>query len=346
MKYSNYGVEDFLTDELFIKWVKGNDPNVHDFWKKWMTVNSEKAHLLKEAAEIIMSLEYEYKYELNSEEYIDLYEGITSRSRSMERNKVKYGRIGWGIAAALVLALTSLAIIRLQLWSPKSDYDNVVEVRTITKTALAGQKLSFRLPDGTMVKLNASSSLQFPDKMDSAREVILLGEAFFDVIEDPNHPFRVLTRDFSTTALGTSFNVFAYNSEKKHKVSLISGSVKVKKTAGADSYSRILQPGDQVTYDAAAAIFSIEPFDVNSAILWTEGILVFQDNNFSDVISTLERWYGVSIDVLNENNKRRDKFSGTFNNESLERVLEVLSFSGGFTFKIEEKLVLIEFLNK
>ena len=71
----------------------------------------------------------------------------------------------------------------------------------------------------------------------------------------------------------------------------------------------------------------------------------FKDSKFSDVISALERWYGVQIDVLNENKKRTDEFSGTFSNENLEKVLEVLSFSGGFCLRIEGKSVVIEFID-
>ena len=50
------------------------------------------------------------------------------------------------------------------------------------------------LSDGTKVYLNAGSRLVYPDIFsDKNREVFLVGEAFFDVKHDKQHPFIVQT---------------------------------------------------------------------------------------------------------------------------------------------------------
>ncbi len=344
MKYSDYQLEDFLADELFIKWIRDKDPHISDFWQKWLAANPEKAEIMEEAARIIRSVEYRDHYELTEREYVSLYEDI------MKRTEVGAGRLKKRMSTGRIAAIITLTIVGvlgllLGLEDQEPPSEVISEVRMIKKTTLPGQKLTFKLPDGTRVKLNASSSVEFPDRFTShSRGVMLIGEAFFQVVEDPARPFTVESRDFSTTALGTSFNVFAYSDENRHRVSLVSGKVKVESIHSPDG-ARILQPGEQVTYNKQEDIFSVQLFDAFHTTGWVDGILTFKDSKFSDVISALERWYGVQIDVLNENKKRTDEFSGTFSNENLEKVLEVLSFSGGFAFRIEGKSVVIEFID-
>ena len=344
MKYSEYQLEDFLADELFNRWIKERDPHIDDFWQKWLSANPGKAPVLEEAARIIRSVEYKDRHELTAAEYITLYENILRKSDPW-RTRLKPRSNNIARVAAL---FTILAVASLGVWLGINEQDVPAEVisdnTTITKSTLPGQKLAFKLPDGTRVKLNASSSIEFPGKFEeNAREVLMVGEAFFEVVEDPGRPFTVMTRDFSTTALGTSFNVFAYQDESMHRVSLLTGKVKVESLYSADKQATILAPGEQATYDKEERTFNILPFDTLLHTGWREGTLAFKDSKFPSVINTLERWYGVQIDVLNENKRRTDAFSGTFSNESLEEVLKVLGFSGEFSFRIEKKSVIIEF---
>ena len=344
MKYSEYQLQDFLADELFNQWIKENDPHVDDFWQKWLAAHPGKAPMLEEAARIIRSIEYKDCHKLSTKEYLSLYENILRRSEP-----IRYGYRPASANFTRVAAFFLLLIIAsLGIWLGIGKQNGPPEVASpavlMVKNTLPGQKLAFKLPDGTKVKLNASSSIEFPKEFENdLRQVVMTGEAFFEVVEDPVRPFTVVTRDFSTTALGTSFNVFAYKDEHRHRVSLLTGKVKVESLYSTGKPPTILEPGEQATFDKRERTFSIPVFDALLHTGWREGKLAFRDSKFPDVISTLERWYGVQIDVLNENKRKTDAFSGTFSDESLEEVLKVLAFSGEFSFQIKDKSVRIEF---
>jgi ferric-dicitrate binding protein FerR (iron transport regulator) len=177
--------------------------------------------------------------------------------------------------------------------------------------------------------------------------VYLEGEAFFNVVKDTNRPFIVRTNEMSTTALGTSFNVSAYSVENRHKVSLLTGRVVVENTSiKGEKESEVLLPGEQIIYSRDNNDFHKVAFDLELETAWSNGIIMFEDTNFKSVILTLERWYGVQFEIINESKKSEDAFSGIFENQSLERVLEILSFSGGFTFKSSDNQIVIEFINE
>lgn len=346
MKYSDFQISDFLTDEFFMKWVKSNDPHVDDFWRKWLITHPEKTQLVTQAKELILSIKYKDNYELTTEEYVSLHEEILKKSEIAF--KIKPSRkFSFMKIAASILLITALSY---SLWVTSNNKQEIAHsaVVIIEKSTLPGQKLTFKLPDGTSVKLNAASSLRFTQSADdnSIRQVYLEGEAFFDVAKDVNRPFVVMTPELITTALGTSFNVNAYSLEDKQTVSLLTGRVLVKKTSGTSDESEYLLPGDQLLFNKREDDFQKVQFNADRELAWSNGTIVFEDTDFEHVVLRLERWYGVQFEIINENKKIKDAFSGAFENESLERVLNILSFSGGFEYNIKENIVTIEFLNQ
>jgi len=346
MKYKDYSVEDFMKDEFFVKWVKGDDPHVNDFWEKWIDANPEKRGIIHEAQHLILSLNYKHTHELSSSEYAALYEGILADDKKLGHNRIRTFKISR--VAAVFLALIVSSAVLFYFYRVSNDSESSLAVTSIIKkTTEAGQKLSFKLPDGSKVKLNSASSISFQQTQEGLRHVKLKGEAFFEVAKDSLHPFVVETSNLSTTALGTSFNISAYPDDDDQKVSLLTGVVRVDKVSdnNESAESEILKPGDQVTYNRTQNDFHKTRFDIHSVIAWRKDIIVFKDTDFDTVISTLERWYGVEFEIVNENKKRTDSFSGVFESESLDRVLEILSFSGDFQFAIEGRVVTLEFTN-
>ena len=69
---------------------------------------------------------------------------------------------------------------------------------------------------------------------------------------------------------------------------------------------------------------------------------LFKDANFEEIISKLSRWYGVEIDVENFDNSEW-AYSGEFQNEYLSNVLESMSFSKEFEYKLDQNKVFIKF---
>ncbi|WP_215223102.1 FecR family protein [Echinicola shivajiensis] len=243
-------------------------------------------------------------------------------------------------ASVLLVGLIAFAVYRqvYQLDVPEVKEELIV----YTKEARSGEKLKLRLPDKTFVILNANSSLSYSSEFGKEiREVTLKGEAFFEVASDKNHPFKVKTEDLVTTALGTAFN--AYSREGDVKVALTEGKVKVEQLGQSIGDSDVLLvPGQMASFTSEENyVLRVEDFEPSKVTVWKEGKIRFKSQKLKDVIDNLEQWYSIDIE-LSKGVKDGRKVSGLFNNESLENILNGLSFSLGIKYEIKENKVIIK----
>ncbi|MDN5213708.1 FecR domain-containing protein [Fulvivirgaceae bacterium BMA12] len=211
----------------------------------------------------------------------------------------------------------------------------VIWKETSTKS---GQQSSITLSDGTKVILNAESTLKRPAFFsDSTREVTLSGEAYFEVAKDAKRPFVVHTNDLTTKVLGTTFNIKAYPEENKAIVSLVEGSVEVrmKQDERGDKESFMLVPDQQIILNKSTKISNIVSFDQTAVAGWKDNQFVFDNIPLKDVIAIIERRYGVDIDVENKT-ILTCMIKSRFNNETLEAILEVISFGTNATYRKKE----------
>jgi ferric-dicitrate binding protein FerR (iron transport regulator) len=211
------------------------------------------------------------------------------------------------------------------------------------KEAPFGKKVQTKLPDGTDVWINSGSRLTYSEnKVLHTRNVMLEGEAFFDVTKDASRPFVVKTQFVTVKALGTSFNVRAYKNTLKSEVTLLTGKVAVAKLK--DTLSIIeLFPGEKaVIDDRFNAKLKKQTYDYISDFGWKEGILTFQNADFQMVKEKLEKWYGVNIHVSDMKKFCNWNVDGQYDNQSLELVLTHISYTKNFEFRIKEKEVYIK----
>lgn len=188
-----------------------------------------------------------------------------------------------------------------------------------------------KLPDGTVVKLNAGSSLDYPKSFDgkTSREVFLRGEGYFDVRHDSSKEFIVHTGEITTVVLGTAFNIKAYEKEQQVVVTVTRGKVKVSE---ADRVLGIITPNQQITFSRADSESNVRQVDSQQAITWADNDLFFDDTTFEEAIGELERRFGVTISLSNEK-LRTCRFTATFlRGESLEQMLTVICEFNGARF--------------
>lgn len=244
------------------------------------------------------------------------------------------------IAASLIMLICVSYLIILSLNLSEKEEAGILQ-QPVIKENPAGQKSKIFLPDGTIVWLNAESTLQYQEEFtELARVVDLSGEAYFEVAEDSARPFIVQSGDISVEALGTIFNVNFFPENLDIAVNLISGKVKV--TASESKKDIVLNPGEGISFDRNDQQAVKYRFDVAKAAVWKDGILTFENDTFDQVVQKLERWYGVRIDV--EGDLPRDwQFSGLFDNESLVHVLKVMQYARDFQFELKNKDVNIVF---
>jgi hypothetical protein len=186
----------------------------------------------------------------------------------------------------------------------------------------SGKDYSIRLSDGTEIRMNAGSTLQFPFGFaGGSREISLTGEAYIKVATAASQPFTIHTPDATIQVLGTEFNVNTYNPGKA-TISLVQGAVKV--LAGKQQV--VLKPGLQAEYTTQKGI-NTHPFDKNDVLSWLEGKYEFRETPLSEIIPILERWYDVNI--ITDNPTVAEK---TFNmqinrSEGLEALLDMLKIT-------------------
>jgi len=268
------------------------------------------------------------------------HELIISKSISDQKPKIKK----WlGLAASLFLVLSFSILFHFNSPTPQpGEPIPTTEPVAIIKSTPRGNKKLITLPDGSKVTLNADSKLTYNDDFVQNRTIPLEGEAFFDVVKDENHPFTVITNNIATTALGTSFNIKAYDGNSDIRVILATGKVKVENSLSNKHIE--IQPGEAVYYFGENKTFERQHIDLAKALSWKEGILQFDKVPFDEIITDLERWYGVDIHVKGTKKIPKDKCTGTFNqNEYLSNVLKVLSYSVDFKYTINGNIVLLDF---
>ena len=244
-------------------------------------------------------------------------------------------------AAVLLIVVASISVFYYA-----GNHKMEIKTEWITKYNPAGQKSKILLQDGTIVWLNSVSTLTYEKNFnDSARLVELEGEAYFEVAKDNFRPFKVFSKGLTTTVLGTAFNIRSFPSDSIISVCLVEGKVHLdlpSNTPGEKDFT--LLPGDKLIYSCKSSQTRFTDIKPGLDLGWKDGLLVFHEANFKEVIDRLSVWYGVQFKVLN-NSPKNWSYSGEFKNSTLEHILEVMSYIEEFDFQLKKDSVLIKFKN-
>lgn len=215
------------------------------------------------------------------------------------------------------------------------------EVMMQTVTSRQGMVTQFDLADGTKVWLNSGSELQFPNHFASKRrEVVLKGEAFFEVTKNENQPFRVNAGELKVDVLGTTFDVVCYENDTRSEVILVTGIVALSydNGQGKKEYGS-MHPGQRAVYEKENQKVNSEEVKVDKYTAWRDGNLIFRDDNMEDVVKRLSRWFNVEI-TINDPEIKNYIYKATFRNENLIQVLNLLKLSAPINYRITERKAL------
>jgi ferric-dicitrate binding protein FerR (iron transport regulator) len=339
MQYEEYKVEDFLTDEFFVRWVKNPGPETEHFWKSWIEKNPDKVPAIVEAKEIVDSINYKNRFSPSKQEYNEVLENIVKHQSSWTQlgYTQRKDRLTFLVKyAALFLLFLCFSALMLYLNENQSKEQQVI--RMIEAQNPDGVKTTFDLADGTIVKLNAGSKLTYPEEFsDESRLVSLEGEAFFIVTHDEKRPFIVNTADLTSMVLGTSFNVNSYFDHGQTTVSVASGQVGVRKNNGVSRLNGayfLLKQNQMLTYNSIENMIVEQDSVPAEVFAWKDNTIIFNHTPFNKIVSKLQRWYGVQFEVENEK-VFTGRFTGTYINQDLNIVLEGLKDQYDFEFYID-----------
>lgn len=334
-------------EQILIQWLKMNPASLNEF-----------SDLYK-----IWSL-YEFasfdKQFLENEWGILLQKVLTSQQNSKTTSSLFFYWLP-RIAAVFLLGAVIAFAISYQIYNPKNTELVYHEV-----SSPAGAKSKVTLPDGSTIWLNAGSSLKYSNQYDNKnREVLLTGEAFFDVAKDKKRIFIVKTADLNIKAYGTTFNVKSYPEENTVETTLIEGSIGVTRTKYSNKKNDevMLKPNQRVVYykptqhaetsdlknksQLAKAGPKVNPkrkltymiskgIDPKPFTSWKDGVLVINSETLEELAVKLERKYDVHIHFKDEN-LRSLKITGALKDETLGQVIEAIGIASQIDFEIDER---------
>ncbi|TKG92933.1 DUF4974 domain-containing protein [Puteibacter caeruleilacunae] len=230
------------------------------------------------------------------------------------------------------MAASILIILGLYLFTnivPQTD--QVVKVATAY-----GSRSEVELPDGTVVSLNAGSSLEYK-RSDGIREVIFSGEGFFDV-EKAKDPFVIQTADgYELKVLGTRFNLTAYKNDMQITAALVEGKVHISSPEKKELY---LKPGQVAEYDKTNKGLKYVKSDVGRMTGWMDDKIFLDGMKVAELAQRLERRFDVVITV-NLKNPGDYHFTGVLQEETIGNVMEALHYSSGLNYTIKGKNIIL-----
>lgn len=183
------------------------------------------------------------------------------------------------------------------------------------------------LPDGSSVKLEAFSTLEYQHFDDQSRMVALSGTGFFEVKKDPDRPFTVTTQHADVQVLGTSFLVQQDSQSNELSVSVLTGKVSVEiGKSGGKRAEIFLLPGQRQRYKSTTGELSHDTFSVSSLQNLVNGQMTFVNKPLKAVLDQLKLQYGVNF-TLEHVDLEQCLFSGSFEGLSLQEACQLLEIS-------------------
>jgi transmembrane sensor len=229
----------------------------------------------------------------------------------------------------------------------KLNYQNGSEEKILAYNKLSipyGKTFQVQLSDGTLIHLNAGTTLRYPEKFikGNNRMVFVDGEAYFEVAKDKEHPFIVNANGVNIRVTGTKFNVSNYKEDVTKNVVLVEGAVSVykKEEAFNKNSSLSLTPGYKAEWRGDKKTISIEEADTSIYTAWIGGKLIFKDMPFNDIMVKLERHYNVKI-INNNKLLGKKRFDATFDVETIEQVLNTINQNFDIKYTIENNQIII-----
>lgn len=349
---SLFNIEDFLVDNTFQLYCAGKDKLCVTYWENYIKAHPEQETTINEAKRFYMILSG-HKKPLHSQLEFMKKEIMNEQGPVIVPMRKYYS---WLKIAAVFLLISGIVVLyRNNIMHTQPIKDLVTNYSTN-----GAERKTITLPDGTVIVLNAKSSVQLNKDFNiNNREVTLIGEAYFDVTHDKNKPFKVMTTDFDINVLGTIFNVKAYPDEPTSEAVLIKGVI-VMEGNGNTGNSITLKPSQKVTFykvlpelsgkKQRSAAVKYPEITINSytkkndstivEMAWIQNRLEIQDQSFADLKKILERWYNVKI-TFTDNDIEKYHFTATFKDETLIEVLSALQSAEHFSYEIKGNQIII-----
>jgi transmembrane sensor len=200
-----------------------------------------------------------------------------------------------------------------------------------------GNKKVIHLPDGSMVILNKHSTVEYREA--GAREVVLNGEAYFDIVHRPEQPFQVYTGKIVTRVLGTAFNIKAYPTEGSIEVTVDHGKVQVLK---GETNMGLLSDKQQIRYDVGTESCSTQRVMLRPVMAWKPVEISFDDITMEEAARRIGERFKVGFDFKNPALKACQITATFYMEDDLDQIMTVICGVNQSRFVVEGNMVKID----
>ncbi|MEM7109610.1 MAG: FecR domain-containing protein [Bacteroidota bacterium] len=279
---------------------------------------SEKEH------QLLHDLYQSFQDDLPQNRWVPDHVGDSIFTNIEQKAGVK-GAFPIGRVAASVIFILGICLSVVVYLNPSN-----VPAGEISHATAKGQKKTIVLPEGSTVRLNSESTITYSENFVQNRQVVLTGEAFFNVKRKMEKPFTVKSGEVQTTVLGTSFNV---DNSDDHTVAVTVASGKVRVESNVQVVH--LVPGEQGVYTRKLGKLTASKVNVETYTGWKDGILEFKGSTLTEVAGKLEKWYGVRI-LFESKQSGLCQLKLKFRNQNLKQVLDQLAVVTGVSYQFEK----------
>ncbi len=322
--YSEYSLFDYLNDDDFVQWIKHKPDDLQQFWDEHLKTHPSKIEQFEQAKYVMHSLQFRDVglSSLETKELLKRIEQTIQQKHLSIKPKVNIiNRLWIPLSAAASIAVILIALF---VWLNKPNEQII--------TTIFGETKHISLPDGSLVILNANSTLTYPThwRNRQTREVELKGEAFFKVkkSERKDQKFVVNTEKAGIEVLGTQFNV---NTRRNNfQIVLNSGEVSVyQNNMEEDERGRILlSPGEMLTFEEQQGVFLKQPVDTVLYTAWKDNKFILKQTPLNDIIRILEDNFNYTI-IVRDSALLKKEFVGTFPKDDPDILFSTFSTSLG-----------------
>jgi ferric-dicitrate binding protein FerR (iron transport regulator) len=331
--------------------------------RKWIESSPENRRIFDEVSDIWLASAVNSEKDFNSFEALEKVKLRLAEKKTNKKRKIFLNPLLKIAAFAFFL----IGIGALSYYSGVSKNKPTSDFTLIE--APMGSRTKVCLPDGSKIWLNGGSNLKFSNTFNkSDRNVTINGEGYFDVTHNKNLPFIVNTSEIRIKVLGTAFNIKAYPEEGLVETTLERGSLAIEKLTveGKSIPQAVLEPNQRATFiknegkvhlsdiDKKATREKPEEYrepvkeqlviskkiDTHVFTSWKDDKLVFRNEPFESLTIKLERWYGMSI-VIEDEEINKYHFNGTFEKETIHDVLNIIHFTLPIKYTINHDQIFI-----
>jgi transmembrane sensor len=308
-----------LTTELLEKYLEGKaDPSESILVEEWLKQNKLSAPDLKqmlfmpEGVKLMLSLNVQ-------EDWLKVKEAFPKQKQRLINNY-------WLRVAAVITFLVSVCFV---FYLTNQSDNNVLTVINETNKV---KEIS--LPDGSSVFLNMGASVSYNKDFNGGRNLVMSGEAFYEIERNPSQPFTIRAQNCIIEVLGTSFNIKADSATIE--VSVATGKVSFNAEKQEAVY---LEKGEKGLYLAQNGKTIKQQNDLNY-LSWKTGILQFENTSLDKVITDLEKHFNVEITLISSA-QQLPTYTSRFEWASLEEILEEMQLILSIQYTINSKNVSI-----